>query len=679
MKKIKNICLMIICLFIIGISYNVKADTIKYYLSTAGLNYNYVSKDNVKESNVKRGDYITVTAVIDYSDGSETYRFDKGKLTLRWDNKYLKFVDYDTNNSNFSGISLKSVSKEASKIVISEISAGESIKSGKSILAEFKFQVLENSNTGSTRIYQMDGEDKLTFVKNSDDTSIEIDSQYSELKYNILKSSNNKLSSIKLDGREVANFDENTNSYSINVGANIDKINIEATPKDNSAKISGIGEKKLNYGLNKIAITVTSESDTKNVYNINITREDNRSGINTLKTLVLSTGEINFRPNINEYTVNVENDVEEITITSSLTDSKSKYIDDYSNKKVKLTEGSNKIQIKVVSEKGEENTYILNINRALSTNNSLKSLKVNDEKIELKEDEFTYSVDVENDVDSVIIKAIANDSNAMVELKDKYELQVGENEINILVIAASGDKATYTINVNRKKILSKDSLLKSLKITNYNINFKPDVTLYTLEVKKEDSELEIVYETEDENAKVDIEGNKDLEDGSIIKINVHAEDGSFKGYFINIEKPSNETSPVIIIILILLLLLGICLAIIFIRKKKQKERKEFKELNKDEKKDEVLEKSSPVNNNLNEELPSKEASSLPNEEVSSEPIKEDNALKVEEKDIENDSNKAGDVIEKGAHEYVGEHERIDNNEALIRALNVPESEKKDTE
>ena len=492
MKRIKNTCLIFIFLLVLGIGYNVKADTIKYYLSTKGLDYNYVSKDNAKETNVKRGDYITVAAVIDYSEDSESYQFDKGKITLRWDNKYLNLVDYSASNRDFSSITLKSVNKESSKIVISEISAGENIKSGKSVLAEFKFQVLEDSSTGSTKVYQMDGEDKLSFVKNSDNTNVEIESLYSEIKYNVAKSSNNKLSSIKIDEKEIDKFDENTNSYNINVSEDVDKVKIDATAKDSKSKISGTGEIKLSYGINKVAIVVTSEDGTSNTYNINISKEDNRSSVNTLKTLVLSNGDINFKSNITEYTINVENDIEEITITSSLTDSKSKYVEDYRNKTVKLVEGSNKIQIKVLSEKEEENIYTLNINRALSTNNTLKSLKVNDEKIELKEDEFTYNIDVENDVDSVVIKAVPNDSKATVELKDKYDLEIGENEINVLVVAASGDKASYILNVNRKKLLSKDTLLKSLKIKGYNINFKPEVTLYTLDIRKDVTELEIV-------------------------------------------------------------------------------------------------------------------------------------------------------------------------------------------
>ena len=652
MKKIKNICLMLVCLFVIGITSNVKADTIKYYLSTKGLDYGYVSRDSAKETSVKRGDTITIAAVLEYSGGTETYKLDKGKLTVRFDNKFFKLVDYSTSNSAYSTISLKSVSSESSKIVIEDLTTTENVKSGKNILVEFKFQVLSDSQAGSTKIYQQDGEDYLNLIKQDNDT-IKVNSLYTDLKYNVSKSTNNKLSSIKVDGKEIDNFSENTTSYEIKVDASKEKATVEATAKDTKAKISGTGDLTLNYGTNKVTITVTSEAGEKNTYNLNIIRNDTRSSINTLKTLDLSDGDIDFSPNENDYTVNVDNDIDEITITSSLTDGKSKYVEDYSNKTVKLVEGSNKIQIKVVSEKGIENVYTINVNRALNSNNSLKSLKVNDDKIELVEDEFTYDYEVENDVDSITIKAVAKDPKATVNLEDKYELVEGENEIEILVVAASGDKATYILNVNRKKIPSKDSLLKNLTIKGYDIKFKQDVTTYDLSIPKDVEELEITYEVEDENSIVEIEGNKDLIDGSIIKVNVKAEDGTYTRYFINIEKKSGGISPVIIVILIFLLLLGGCLGILFFRKKRAKEREEAKKLEEEnEKKEEVVkeeesfverkeepetEEEAPIQNEIKEEIPEE---------------------KEEEQELPHEEEK----IERGAHEYTGEHEYTGDDE-----------------
>ena len=676
MRKIKNIYLIIVSLFILGISYNVNADTVNYYLSTKDSNYNYIKKENVKELNVKRGDYINVAAIINSTNSTNnSYQLDKGKLTIRWDEKYVELKEvngkyYDILGSDFENIQINSSNKESNKFVISEFTSNSLIKSDKNVLMVFKFQVLENASSGIGRIYQMDGEDSITYLsKTEDDKVLKSESLYSEIKFNVTKSSENRLSSIKVGGVDLEYFNPDTTEYDIEVDSDVDKIKIEAKTKDSRAKISGnYGEVKVDYGTNKYIINVIAEDEKRKTYTINVTRDDTRSEDNTLKTLTLSSGELNFSPNITEYNVNVENEINKITVTSSLNDIRSKYVEDYSNKEVELVEGSNRIVIKVISEKGEENTYTININRALSSNNSLKSLKINNEKIELKENEFTYNFIVENDVTDVVIDAVANDPKATVDLKEKYPLEIGDNEINITVIAASGDKASYILNITRKKLLSKDSLLKSLKVKNYDINFKQDIKLYNLKIDDNVEELEITAETEDENAKVEIEGNKYLTNGSIIKINVKAEDGTYTRYFINIEKGSTGISPVIIIIIIMLILLGTCLAILFIRKKKKEneifekldntnskeelneteERKSIEEDNKEQTNEEasknITENDSSPSDESREEVSNAFEQELPNSE-------EENSLN-ETKEVQ----KTNETIEKGAHEYTGEHE-----------------------
>lgn len=584
MRRIRNILLIITFMLLIGVSFNVKAEGFEYYITNSN-SYEPVNNNDVKD--IKRGDTIIVTAMLSNINDVTDYKISSGKLTIRWDDKYLKLEEvngkyYNDSISDITGLTLASIEKLSSRLTIGEISSTGTLKSKLNKLVDFKFTVLENAPAGDTRIYQMDGEASLK-CKNSEENVVSCgESALSELKYNIQKSTINKLSSIKLNGMALEYFNEDTNNYDIEVEDNVEKINIEVTKKDDRSNISGdTGEKALSYGRNELEITVTSESGDANTYRFAVTRTDSRSSVNTLKALVLSAGEIKFKPDVNEYSITVNNEVDKLTIKSALTDSKSKYVEDFTEKEIELVEGSNKVEIKVVSEKGEENTYTLNINRLLSSNNSLKSLKVNDDKIELKENEFIYNFSVETEVEEVVIKAEANDSKATVKLNDKYPLEIGENEIRLVVVAADGKEASYILNITRSKELSKNSLLTSIKIRNYDINFKPEDTLYNLKIDDKDEKLDITTTQEDPNATVEIEGNKDLVNGSIIKINVKAEDGSFTRYFINIEKGSKGISPVIIIILVLLVLLGICLGLIFYLKKK-KEQKEFDNIGKEE-------------------------------------------------------------------------------------------------
>ena len=578
--KIKKVLLLIISLFIVSISFSVKADGYNYYLSNKSLNYEYVEKNSINVMNVQRGDVIYVTSVINNTGGDVVnYQLGHGKLTLRWDANYVDLVEIDgkyfnTSNSSFSNLEVTSVNKTSGKLTIGDFSSSEMIKFGKNNLINFKFKVLENANISSFKIYQMDGEDTINCFDTVNNKTIKCaESLYSELKYNVEKSSNNKLSSIKLNNQELEYFNEDVLEYDIEVEKDIEKINIKADKKDSTSAIGGdLGDQKLEYGINVFNINVISESGEINTYTLNITRIDERSTINTLKSVAISDIDMVFVPSITEYDLNVDNKIEKITINSTLMDNKAIYEEGYGNRDVDLSEGSNKVLIKILSESGEERIYTFNITRALSGNNTLKSLIVNDTKIELKEDEFIYNIEFENEVEEAIIKAIPSDNKASINIKDKYALEVGNNDINIDIVAPDGSKASYILSITRKKILSNNSRLSNIKVIGYKINFKPDNTLYNLKIKDEEEKLDIYTVLEDEFATVEIEGNHDLVDGSIIKINVKAEDGTYTRYFINIEK--NRKSNIIIIIIIVLVLSGLlalCIKTLIKRKKKKEE------------------------------------------------------------------------------------------------------------
>ena len=569
--RIKNILLLFIGLLIISISFTVKADGYSYYLSRSDLNNEYVEKDNIKTVNINRGDYINVVSVIDGFDTS--YRLDKGKLTVRWDSEYVDLVE--TGGKYFSSsLSYGSINKISSKITIDGFSSSNLIYLGKYVLFELRFQVLKTAKAGAFKIYQMDDEDTITCVDNDNDSFVCAGSYYTELKYNVLKSTNNKLSGIKLDGHELEDFNENSLEYDIEVDKDVDKITIEATKKDDYAVVGGdLGTKSLTYGINTFKINVISEAGETKTYTLKITRIDERSKVNTLKTLTISGVDFAFKPNVLEYNIDVNNEVDKVTISSTLTDPRALYVNGFGDREETLNEGNNKILIKVLSENEEEKVYTLNITRALSGNNTLKSLTVNDEKITLEDNIFTYHYEVETEVDEVVIVAKPTEAKAVVNVKDIYELDVGENEINIDITAPDGARASYLLIINRKKILSDNSRLSNIKVIGYKMRFDPDIRLYNLRVKDEVEKLDIYTVPEDTLATVEIEGNENLVHGSIIKINVKAEDGTYGRYFINIEKSTkNNLLPIIITIIVLLILTIICLIIIIKRKRKDKDK-----------------------------------------------------------------------------------------------------------
>ncbi|MBR2744063.1 MAG: cadherin-like beta sandwich domain-containing protein [Clostridia bacterium] len=127
-------------------------------------------------------------------------------------------------------------------------------------------------------------------------------------------------------------------------------------------------------------------------------------------------------------------------------------------------------------------------------------------------------------------------------------LQSGEK----VTVTATGDNGWSKISFNggtgyvKTSLLTKeepkkseDKALKSLEITGYEMDpeFDPEITDYSIIVKKEDEKLDIKATPNDEKAKVEITGNENLKDGdNIIKITVTAEDETTRIYTLNATK-----------------------------------------------------------------------------------------------------------------------------------------------
>lgn len=89
---------------------------------------------------------------------------------------------------------------------------------------------------------------------------------------------------------------------------------------------------------------------------------------------------------------------------------------------------------------------------------------------------------------------------------------------------------------------SGNNYLESLEITNYNLDFNKYTTTYTTSIDSTVTSLDIKPVVEQGKASYKITGNENLEDGSVIKIMVTAEDGETKEYNINIEKEKAITA-----------------------------------------------------------------------------------------------------------------------------------------
>lgn len=389
-----------------------------------------------------------------------------------------------------------------------------------------------------------------------------------------IKCNDNNLKSLTVDGLSVSGFNKDTLTY--NMTTEKTSINIAASASSSYAKISGTGKKTVNYGKNVYDVVVTSESGSKKIYKINVTRPDNRETINTLSSLSVVGYTINpsFSSKTNTYKLNVDSSVSSISIKATRTSLKSSFVSGFGERSVKLDYGDNNILVKVKAENEKINTYTIVVNRKdnRSSNNYLRELTVKEGNIKFDKNTLNYSL--VTDTDSVEITAIAEDLKAKVSGGGKITLKDGINVILVVVTAENNSTRQYTIQVTKTDDLSSfvsSNNLSALKVNGYSINLSNDNLEY--EVNTNDDKLDLDYILEDNNSNIEILGNENLNDGSVVTLKVTASDGNVKEYKLKVSKQnvaseSKSSSNTLLIVLLIISVIGnIVLLILFITKK----------------------------------------------------------------------------------------------------------------
>ena len=139
---------------------------------------------------------------------------------------------------------------------------------------------------------------------------------------------------------------------------------------------------------------------------------------------------------------------------------------------------------------------------------------------------LAYSVTVSNDVESINVYAKVQDSKAQITSgTGSHNLNVGINDIQVIVTAENGDTKTYTISITREEAIveqtdaktdnvNKDFELKKLEIKGYSLSpsFSPDVFEYKLDVKNDVTKLDVVTEGMNDKVSIDVAGNNDIKE-----------------------------------------------------------------------------------------------------------------------------------------------------------------------
>ena len=345
-----------------------------------------------------------------------------------------------------------------------------------------------------------------------------------------VKSTDNTLSSLTVSGTTL-DFSKDTTTYNVEVDSNA--TTITAIPTDQYASVAGTGDINLNYGPNKVDITVTAENGTTKVYTINITRPDNRSTNNNLKALSLSNGSISFDTNKTTYDINI--DASTTAITAEVEDAKATVSGDGVRN---LGYGVNKFDITVTAENGQTKIYTINVTRndGRDSNNYLATLTTNVGIIDFNKEKLNYTISVPNNIEETTINATAESDKAQVTGQGTHKLAEGENKFIIKVTAENDTVKEYNITIIREKVenITENNTLKNLVVTGHNLIFDKNTKEYSITTKEDKLELNI--ELENNESTYEVIGNENLKDGSIIQIIVTDKDGNNNIYRLKINK-----------------------------------------------------------------------------------------------------------------------------------------------
>lgn len=421
MKKIRTILLLITLLFVLPIAVNAEENSVKI----------------IAPEMVSKGNEMSVDIVL-----SSDVAVDGFKATFTYESSALELLNYELKDN------WKQKGKFSTETPVSFDFSHENGIAGNSTIITVKFKVKEDVAKTSTQL-SIEGTSKVKedeTINTLEKNTVNID----------IKSRDNTLKSIKLNGKDINNFSSKTYEYTQLVESTVTTANFEAELNDKTATYKEGYEPKtqasLDYGENKYDIIVVSASNEEKKYTITVIRQDNRGTDNYLDKLIVNSNPnlFSFDKNTLNYTITTHK-LENIDIEAVAHDPKATV--KIAKDPEKMIIGTNKITITVLSEKNEERVYTIIVNNSdKDIDTSLKNIELFgcDQDLDFKKDIYDYELRYNSKYrDSLVIKAeVNNPDEAVVNVeKDFSKLKAGD-KITITVSAKDGTKnveSYYTI------------------------------------------------------------------------------------------------------------------------------------------------------------------------------------------------------------------------------------------
>lgn len=384
----------------------------------------------------------------------------------------------------------------------------------------------------------------------------------------IAASTNSYLKNLTVDGTLVSGFNKTIESYDLgDVSNSTSKLLLNGAVDDTGkATVSGLGTVNLNVGDNQFTITVTAEDGSKRNYTLNVHRLSSENKLSSL--VVTSNPQTSLSPTFSEgfygdYTYNYDATVAEITVTATVKDTDKAKVAIYDSSNTDLSgiestlntqtkifglETSN-VVVMVTAEDGTVSNYSINLTRAKSTDNTLKSLSINHGTLSptFASNTKTYTAEVEGSITEVEVNAVPNSLYGTIKsITGNTNLKFGNNQIEIVVEAEDKSTSSYIINLTRKEYdiaTLDDILIDGVSIPDFDpatFNYRLDAVVF------EKVALNIETVKTNSYATVTGDGNISLKTGeNTITITVTAQNGVDKNdYVLTVKRAKNDDNTI---------------------------------------------------------------------------------------------------------------------------------------
>ncbi|MCM1053645.1 MAG: cadherin-like beta sandwich domain-containing protein [Ruminococcus sp.] len=252
-------------------------------------------------------------------------------------------------------------------------------------------------------------------------------------------------------------FSKDNFVYSVEVPSGTTNLDVSAIPNSDKAKVEIIGNTGLKNGMNTVQVKVTAEDGTTYNYIINVNRKSStntttKSNDNYLSNLGVSGFAISpsFNKDNPNYTITVPYDVEKLDLYYTTSNNKAK-VKIIGNDEL-LVGKVNTVQVQVTAEDGSVRVYTINATRsAKESDNKLKELSTGEFKLSpsFDKDIYNYTVKVKPGTDKLDLTAIAESSDAKVEILGNENFKTGNNTVLVKVTDKNGFTRIYQIDVEK--------------------------------------------------------------------------------------------------------------------------------------------------------------------------------------------------------------------------------------